>query len=239
MSEKKSSAAVTLIKSLVKAIIFIFLAIVVIVAGMGVFDADSTWGTRAFFAAIVLIIGFGYYKFVGKSKDTSGTGNGKPSYAPNALSDYRRWRDVIFAVTSGQVDVSTDKPNQVYGVIMDVGLSDDFIITITAFPTGESSLRTTIGGGTIGLGGDEFVTERAKHIVMLAQYLIEKATRINNHNLPKSQKVYFYFLTTSGLMLSEASVKETSAQNHPLHEMFGQFTKIKARSEELTKTYKR
>ena len=154
---------------------------------------------------------------------------------PAALTDYLRWRNGIFNVTGAQVDVLTDKPNQVYGVIMDVGLSDDFTITITAFPTGESSVRTTVGGGAIGLGSNEFIAEHAKHIVKLAQPRIEKASQINNHNLPKSQKVYFYFLTTSGLMLSETTLEEMSAQDHPFHEMFGRFTEIKTRSEELTK----
>ncbi|MEA2007753.1 MAG: tetratricopeptide repeat protein [Chloroflexota bacterium] len=154
-----------------------------------------------------------------------------------ALAEYLEWRDVVFAVTSDQVDISTDNPNQVYGVIMDVGLSDDFIISITAFPTGESSLRTTVGGGVIGLGGDEFIAEHAKNIVILAQSLSERATQINNHNLPNSQAVYFYFLTPSGLMLSEASLTEITAQSHPLYEIFVQFSEIKARSEELQDTY--
>ena len=152
----------------------------------------------------------------------------------NALSEYLRWREAIFSVSSAQVDVVTDQPNQVYGVIMDVGLSDDFIISITAFPTGESSLRTTVGGGAIGLGTDEFIAEHAKRIVVSAQSLVENARQINNHNLPKSQRVYFYFLTTSGLMLSETTLEETSAQNHPFREMFERFTEIKRRSEELT-----
>ena len=158
----------------------------------------------------------------------------EPVATSEALSDYLRWRDVIFSVTSDQVDIVTDQPNQVYGVIMDVGLSDDFIISITAFPTGESSLRTTIGGGAIGLGSDETIAAQAKSIVVLAQSLTGKARQINNQNLPKSQKVYFYFLTTSGLMLSETTLEEVSAQDHPFYEMFGRFTEIKRRSEELT-----
>jgi hypothetical protein len=154
---------------------------------------------------------------------------------PEALSDYLRWRDGIFTVTSSQAGILTDQPNQVYGVIMDVGLSNDFTITVTAFPTGESSLRTTRGGGAIGLGSNDFIAERAKRIVMLAQSLIEKTRRINNHNLPNSNQVYFYFLTTSGLMLYETTVAEVDAPTHLFHEMFGRFTEIKFRSEELTK----
>ena len=157
---------------------------------------------------------------------------------PEILSEYLKWRDVVFSANSAQVEMVTDRPNQVYGVIMDVSLSDDFIITITAFPTGESSLNTTIGGAVIGLGGDEYIADQAKHIVELAQLLIEKTKPIGNHNLPKSETVYFYFLTTSGLMLSETTVDEAYAQNHPFHEIFGRFTAIKTRSEELMKAYR-
>jgi hypothetical protein len=154
---------------------------------------------------------------------------------PEALSDYLRWRDGIFTVTSAQVDVLTNQPNQVYGVIMDVGLSDDFIITIAAFAKGESSLRTTIGGGAMGLGSNEYIADQAKHIITLAQPLIKTTRLINNHNLPKSKEIYFYFLTTSGLMRSETTVEEADNQTHPFHEMFGRFTAIKSRSEELRK----
>jgi hypothetical protein len=154
------------------------------------------------------------------------------------LNDYLRWRDGVFTVPASQVDVLTDQPNQVYGVIMDVGISNDFTITIIAFPTGESSLLATVGGGAIGLGSNEYIGERAKRIVMLAQSLIEKTRRINNHNLPKSNQVYFYFLTTSGLMLYETTVKEADAKTHPFHEMFGRFTEIKIRYEELSKASK-
>ena len=157
---------------------------------------------------------------------------------PEILSEYLKWRDVVFSINSAQVEIVTDKPDQVYGVIMDVGLAEDFIITITAFPTGESSLMTTIGGGAIGLGGDEYIADHATHIVRLAQPLIEKTKPTGNHNLPKSQRVYFYFLTISGLMISQATVDEAYAQNHPFHEMFERFTAIKTRSEELTKTSK-
>src|SRR5689334_2249864 len=88
------------------------------------------------------------------------------SEAPN---EYLKWRDVVFSVTSQQVDDLQDQPDRAYGVIMDVGLSNEFVITITAFASGDSSLRTTVGGGAIGLGGDPMIAEHARHIVSLAQ----------------------------------------------------------------------
>lgn len=158
----------------------------------------------------------------------------KESY-PEKRREYLQWRNVVFSITSIQVGVLSDQSHQVYGVIMDVGITDDFIISITAFPTGESSLMTTVGGGVIGLGGDQIIADHAKHIISLAQPLIEKAKKIGEHNLPTSQTVYFYLLTTSGLMKTQATVNEAYAPNHPFHEMFERFTAIKTRSEELTK----
>jgi hypothetical protein len=152
-----------------------------------------------------------------------------------ALDDYLKWREVVFSVTRAQGEDVSDPSERVYGVIMDVGLSNNFVITVTAFATGESSLRTTVGGGAIGLGGDLFIAEQAKQIVTLAQ-LLRKNTRLtNHHDLPQGKRVYFYFLTSSGFMRIESTVEETYSQTHPFHEMFSRFTAIKARSEELLK----
>jgi len=152
-----------------------------------------------------------------------------------ALNDYLKWRELVFSVTNAQVEDVPGQPDRVYGAIMDVGLSNDFIITVTAFATGEASLRTTIGGGAIGLGGDKFIAECAKQIITWAQSLIKTTRLVTNHTLPQGKKVYFYFLTTAGLMLNESTLEEVSAQAHPFHEMFSRFTTIKARSEELLK----
>lgn len=152
-----------------------------------------------------------------------------------ALNDYLKWRDIVFSVTSAQIEDVPGEPDRVYCAIMDVGLSNDFIITVTAFATGEASLRTTIGGGAIGLGGDKFIAEYAKQIITRAQSLIKTTRLVTNHSLPQGKKVYFYFLTTAGLMLSESTIEEAYAQTHPFHEMFSRFTAIKARSEELLK----
>ena len=152
------------------------------------------------------------------------------------LADYLRWRDVIFSVSIDQVDKATGEPDQVYGVVMDVGLSDEFVISITAFPTGESSLRTTVGGGVTGLGNDQTIAGHAAQIVHLAQSLVDETKPASDHSLPGAQMVFFYFLTTSGLRSYTTPIKEVDSQDqHHFHEIFNRFTAIKVRSEELTK----
>ena len=79
------------------------------------------------------------------------------------LPDYLKWREVIFSVASNQVGISSRQRDVVYGVVMDVGLVDDkgkptnnnYVFTSTAFASGEASIRTSFGGGVIGLGGND------------------------------------------------------------------------------------
>ena len=93
------------------------------------------------------------------------------------LPDYQKWRDFIFSVPGEQVGISSHQPDQVYGVVMDVGLADEkgnpvdtnAVVTETALASGESSLRTSFGGGIIGLGSYKEISEHAKQIIHLAQ----------------------------------------------------------------------
>lgn len=159
--------------------------------------------------------------------------------------DYQKWREGIFSVVSEQVDVPSNLADQVYGVIMDVGLGDDdgtpveakLVITETAFASGEASLQTSFGGGITGLGGAEEVSEQAKQIVGLAQALVPITEPTNNRDLPRSGKIYFYFLTTSGIRFYRGSIKEFDTQGHPFNEIFARFTLIKRQADEIMAKY--
>lgn len=150
-----------------------------------------------------------------------------------ALNDYLQWREVVFSVRQAQVDDGPGRPDRVYGVVMDVGLSDEFVISITTFASGESSLRTTAGGGAIGLGGDPVIAGHARQIVSLAQPLLERTQPVDYPNLPGPKAVYFYFLTPSGWRLGQSTLEALSSAGHPFGEMFARCSAIKARSEQL------
>jgi hypothetical protein len=163
------------------------------------------------------------------------------------LPDYQKWREGIFSVSAEQAEVSSSQPDRVYGVIMDVGLADEkgkpvetnLVITETAFASGESSLKTSFGGGIIGLGGAEEVSEQAKQIVGLGQGLVHLTKPANKRDLPGSGKIYFYFLTTSGVRFYECKFKDIHAQEHPFSEVFARFSVIKNRADELMVKYSR
>jgi hypothetical protein len=148
-------------------------------------------------------------------------------------SEYLNWRQVIFNVKSAQTGVSSEESDKVYGVIMDIGKSENLGMTITAFPTGEASLRITTGGGTIGLGGYPEVGNQAKQIVSLGQTLLSTTNPTNSRELPEINNVFFYFLTTSGITRSEFRLDQIILENHPYHEIFSKFSMIEQKWVEM------
>ena len=132
------------------------------------------------------------------------------------LDDYLKWPEVVFSVTGSQVAEITHQPQQVYGVIMDVGLSHDFIISVTAFASGEASLRTTVGGGAIGLSSDPFIAEQATEIITRAQSLALSASQINKHNLPTQKEIFFLLPYSIGLYAKRNYYGSTQLSSSPL-----------------------
>jgi hypothetical protein len=165
----------------------------------------------------------------------------KSSQVPT-VPDYENWREIIFSTSSGY-GLSDSLPNQVYGVVMDVGVATDeqhkpidtkVVVSQTAFPTGESSVKWSNGGGFIGLGGDKEISEIAKQIISAAQSLLDSTKAVANHNLPSSGQIYFYFLTTSGIRLYESKLNDFAVStNQPFAQIFSRFAWIKRRGEAI------
>jgi len=143
--------------------------------------------------------------------------------------EYKKWRGVIFAVTPEQVDVSAQEADRVYGILMDIGMRDtsgrgDFALSLTAFPTGESSFRPTPGGGIVGLGGDAKVSEVAKAIVQIGQQAFASTQPTTDFaSLPEPGKVRFTFLTTSGVRFIEDRLEILQSPQSPFSKMLGGF----------------
>ncbi|NEZ62383.1 hypothetical protein D0962_06250 [Leptolyngbyaceae cyanobacterium CCMR0082] len=118
--------------------------------------------------------------------------------------DYQTWREAIFNIDAGQAGGSDSDIDQVYGVLMDVGMMDGrtserWAISLTAFLSGEASFRPTSGGGMVGLGADLKVAQVAQEIVQMAQTLLPKASPIEDHALPEPDLIQFLFLTPDGV----------------------------------------
>jgi predicted Abi (CAAX) family protease len=115
---------------------------------------------------------------------------------------------MAFSTTPEQLQLSlpTDK-TVVYGVIMDWGI-DTATATVVSYQTGDASMYLSSGGGVIGGGQHQNVSNAAKQFVSLAQTYLDKATKTETNSLPQQDEVKFYLLTNKGTFVGREVMKK-------------------------------
>lgn len=164
-----------------------------------------------------------------------------PQPAQNLHPGYLKWREIMFNYMQDRVDPHNRQPERVYGVIMDTGLANpdgspvehEMVISLSAFESGESSLKTSLGSGVTGLGDIAEVAPQIGGIIQAAQKLLPSSQTVPSRETPGSGEVYVYFLTTRGVRRFTCSLKEAYAQDHPGHEVFARFSMIKGQADKL------
>jgi hypothetical protein len=153
-----------------------------------------------------------------------------PSQAPKVKisENYQKWRAMIFTVTPEQVGMSGSEADQVYGVIMDIGMIDHqrsvhWAISLSAFPTGEASFQPTPGGSVIGLGNDPQVAQRAREIVDISQDLLPETNFSQDFSLPEPGYVQFFFLTAGGVRAIKGQLHKLQQPKSPFMPLLNHF----------------
>ncbi len=142
--------------------------------------------------------------------------------------DYQMWRAFIFTVSPEQVGVAQSDADQVYGVIMDIGMIDrqhsaNWAISLSAFPTGEASFQPTPGGGVVGLGDDPKVAIVAREIVNISQELLQETNETQDFSLPEPGFAQFFFLTTGGVRVIKEHLDKLQRPEHPFMQLLNRF----------------
>ncbi len=152
--------------------------------------------------------------------------------------DYQTWRETIFNIDARQAGDSESDTNQVYGVLMDIGMIDSrtserWAISMTSFLSGEASFRPTPGGGTIGLGSAPKVAEVAQEIVQMAQTLLPNTFPIDDRALPEPGLVQFFLLTPGGIYgVADDLQRLQRKPDDPLNTMLNKFGFIRQFAEQ-------
>ncbi len=163
-------------------------------------------------------------------------GNQQPEPQMVMSEGYKNWRGMIFLVTPGQVDLDVNEPNKVFGVILDVGVKDinsnaAFIFTTAVFANGDATFFPSPGGGVIGLGNNPQVAATSKSIVTMGQIFLVRAKPTKENSPANVSRVKFYFLTTSGLFVTEDSLQ--AFKSGPYGQLLGKFGQIRAVAEQM------
>ncbi len=150
--------------------------------------------------------------------------------------EYKKWRQLVFQLKAGNVDVAGNDPGKVFGMIMDFGLTDrasgsHFWLSTAAFANGDAEFRPTPGGGFSGLGTDARVAAVAKELVSMAQIFKVKAKPVTEFPLPEVGRVAFYFLTNGGVLVTEDAL--SAFQSGPYSQLLTKFGQIRGFAERL------
>lgn len=108
-----------------------------------------------------------------------------------------------------------------YSVVMDWNMGDD-IITLATNITGEANLYVKSGGGIVGAGKHQPVSEAAQTLVAFSRKFLNMATQPSSTPLPEKNIVQFILLTNNGKYLLRDEMKNIESRNSPFHELYEQ-----------------
>lgn len=84
---------------------------------------------------------------------------------------------------------------------------DTATATVVSYQTGDASMYLSSGGGVIGGGQHQNVSNAAKQFVSLAQTYLDKAIKTETNSLPQQDEVKFYLLTNKGTFVGREVMK--------------------------------
>ena len=147
---------------------------------------------------LILITSIGLYackgKIQGKEKVNQGGNVEKTKVKDNP---YIGLRNQAINVTPEQLQLQLENDNDIYGLVMDWNMGDA-IVSVISFKTGDASVYLNTGQAFIGGYAHETVINAAKQFVTEGEKYLQKATKTDNTEPTKENKVDFYFLTKSG-----------------------------------------
>jgi len=121
---------------------------------------------------------------------------------------YHGLRSMALNITPDQLQLTLpDNQTKVYGVVMDWDLGKG-IATLISFSTGDASMYLSTGGGMIGAGHHQNISNAAKAFVDKAQNYLDKTTKTETTPLPEKNSVRFYLLTNKGKFSAQENLEK-------------------------------
>lgn len=167
----------------------------------------------AFFQFLASLFGFG-------AKATTGQTSPSPAEAMRGL---RMMMLTTPAAEAGMLP--TERFPKVFGVVMDMPISNGHTATIVSMCDGNASLYTTSTFGVLGGIGHESVRNASMQFVEIAQAHYDQAASASDFPYPVGERVRFYLLGFEGVRVIETSAAALTTRNDPFSSLWaaGQF----------------
>ena len=174
--------------------------------------------------AVILIVGITLFmKSANKGKTQIAEQNSTEKQKEQ--NPYSDMRNMAFSATSEQLGLSGMDKNDVYGIVSEMDMNGA-TATVVTFSNGDTSLYLSSGGGFIGAGQHESVQKVVKKYVENGQKYIEKATKIEEAELPESGMTNFNFLTENGIYSISKSLSELESGKSEFSNLFVELNEV-------------
>jgi hypothetical protein len=174
--------------------------------------------------AVILIIGITLFmKSTNKGKTQIAEQNSTEKQTEQ--NPYVDMRNMAFTVTSEQLGINQIDKNEVYGIVSEMDM-DGGSVTVVTYVTGDASIYLSSGGGFIGAGQHESVQKVVKEYVKNGQNYLEKATKVEKSELPKSGMANFNFLTKNGIYSISQSLNGLESGKSEFSNLFAELNEV-------------
>jgi hypothetical protein len=190
-------------------------------------------------AIAILIGGLIYFKRQRDAKKPSkpAGGPGTPRRAPKVEKTpeetYMDLRQKAIETDPKRLVLTSElKPDEAFGVLMEMGISTS-VVTLAAFADGDASIYYKTGGGMIGGGSHETVRAASKDLVARAQKALPRMTKTTSFPLPEDGRVRFYGLTQRGVFTVETSRQSLGERPTELSALFASGQEVVAQMRQV------
>ncbi len=174
--------------------------------------------------AAILIIGITLFiNFLNKGKTQIVEQNSTQKQTEqNHFDDMRK---MAFSVTSEQLGFNPIEKDKVYGIVSEMDMQGT-TLTVVTFLTGDASVYFSSGAIIIGAGQHESVKKVVTQYVEDGQSYLDKATKTEKTDLPKSGMTNFNFMTTEGVYRISKNLSELESGKSEFSNLFAELNKV-------------
>ena len=174
--------------------------------------------------AVILLVGITFF-IKSTNKGKAETVEQNTTAKQTEQNHYDDMRKMAFSVTSEQLGLSGIDKNDVYGIVSEMDMNGA-TATVVTYLTGDTSLYLSTGGGFIGAGQHESIQKVVKKYVENGQRYVEKATKVEKAELPKSGMTNFNFLTENGIYSISKSLSELESGKSEFSNLFVELNEV-------------
>jgi len=119
------------------------------------------------------------------------------------------------------------RPNEVYGIVVDIPMSSSVLTTMVSFVNGATNLYFNMGGEYSG-ASQRYVNlvQVTRTLVLYSNNLLSQCRKVKSYDLPTGTTNFVYLLTNNGVYKTELNPATISQESPEKRGVFNLYQKV-------------